>query len=306
MAVTYTIVGGDRQQYGPVSAEEVRRWIAEGRANAQTQVLAEGATEWKPLSAFPEFADLLGSLAPAAPALPGAGTRVLSPEELVARDYDLDIGDCLTRSWELVKKHFWPIVGLTLLVLVVVGVVNQLIGLVTRPAINDMIFNRRISAGAILLICGVSILSTPIYTILIAGLYKYYLKLIRGESAGIGDAFSGFGPATGQLALLGLVSGILNILAFCLCVLPSVYLTVAWTFAMPLVVDRGMAFWPAMELSRKVVTKHWFLLFALVLVVGLVAAAGILACCIGLLVTVPIGWVALMYAYEDIFGRRAA
>jgi uncharacterized membrane protein len=224
---------------------------------------------------------------------------VLSPEELRARDYDLDIGDCLTRSWELVKKHFWPIVGITLLVLVVIGVVNQLIGLVTRPAINDMILNRRVSVGAILLICGVSIL-------LIAGLYKYYLKLIRGESAGIADAFSGFGPATGQLALLGLVSGILNMLAFCLCVLPSVYLTVAWTFSIPLVVDRGMGFWQAMELSRKVVTKHWFLVFALVLVVGLVAVAGIIACCIGLLVTIPIAWVALMYAYEDIFGRRAA
>jgi uncharacterized membrane protein len=67
-----------------------------------------------------------------------------------------------------------------------------------------------------------------------------------------------------------------------------------------------MGFWQAMELSRKVVTKHWFLVFALVLVVGLVAVAGIIACCIGLLVTIPIAWVALMYAYEDIFGRRAA
>src|ERR1035438_9100910 len=146
-----------------------------------------------------------------------------------------------------------------------------------------MVLNRRFSVGAILMICGISFLSTPIYTILIAGLYKYYLKLIRGESAGIGDAFSGFSPAIGQLVLLGLVSGFLNILAFCLCVLPSVYLTVAWTFSIPLVVDRGMGFWQAMELSRKVVTKHWFPVFALVLVLGLVAVAGIIACCIGLL-----------------------
>jgi hypothetical protein len=302
----YTIIGGDRQQYGPVSADEVRRWIAEGRASAQTQALAEGATEWKPLSAFPEFADLLGAISPAAPALAGAVTRLPSPEELLARDYDLDIGNCLTRSWELVKKHFWPIVGITLLVMVVMGVINQLLGLLTRSAINDMILNRRVSVGGILLICGVSILSTPFYTILISGLYKYYLKLIRGESAGIGDAFSGFGPAIGQLALLGLVSSVLNFLAFFLCVLPSIYVSIAWTFAMPLVIDRGMGFWSAMELSRKVVTKHWFLVFAFVLVMGLVAAAGLIACCIGLLVTIPIFWVSLMYAYEDIFGRQAA
>jgi uncharacterized membrane protein len=95
-------------------------------------------------------------------------------------------------------------------------------------------------------------------------------------------------------------------LAFLFCVLPSIYLSVAWTFAMPLVIDRGLGFWQAMELSRRVVTKHWFLVFAFVLVMGLVAAAGLLACCVGVFVTVPLFWVSLMYAYEDIFGRQTA
>ena len=52
----YRIVGKDGQQYGPVSAEQLRNWIAENRANAQTLVQAEGTQEWKALSAFPEFA----------------------------------------------------------------------------------------------------------------------------------------------------------------------------------------------------------------------------------------------------------
>jgi hypothetical protein len=51
----YRIIGADGNQYGPISAEQLRQWIAEGRANAQTKVLAEGTTEWKPLSEFPEF-----------------------------------------------------------------------------------------------------------------------------------------------------------------------------------------------------------------------------------------------------------
>jgi hypothetical protein len=302
----YTIIGGDQQHYGPVSAEDIRRWIVEGRANAQTLVLAQGATEWKPLSAFPEFGDLLGIAPPAGLAAPAGPRRNLTPEELLAQDYELDIGSLLSRSWELLKKHFGPIVGISLLVLVIMIVMNQLLGLLTSPPTKDMVLNRRISVGGILIILGVSILGTPIYTILIAGLYKYYLKLIRGESAGIGDAFSGFGPAIGQLALLGLVSGLLNMVAFLFCVLPSIYLSVAWTFAMPLVIDRGMGFWQAMELSRKVVTKHWFLVFAFILVMGLVAAAGLIACCVGVLATVPLFWVALMYAYEDIFGRQTA
>ncbi len=52
----YKIIGADGQQYGPVSAEQIRRWIAENRVNAQTLIQAEGAQEWKPLSLFPEFA----------------------------------------------------------------------------------------------------------------------------------------------------------------------------------------------------------------------------------------------------------
>ena len=34
----YRIVGKDGQQYGPVTAEQLRGWIAENRANAQTLV----------------------------------------------------------------------------------------------------------------------------------------------------------------------------------------------------------------------------------------------------------------------------
>lgn len=51
----YKIIGTDCKTYGPVSAEQLRQWIAQGRANALTQTLAEGATEWKPLGALPEF-----------------------------------------------------------------------------------------------------------------------------------------------------------------------------------------------------------------------------------------------------------
>lgn len=53
----YKIIGADGRQYGPVTAEQLRQWIVEGRANAQTYVLAAGATEWKPVNAVPEFVD---------------------------------------------------------------------------------------------------------------------------------------------------------------------------------------------------------------------------------------------------------
>ena len=68
----YKIIGADQKEYGPITAEQLRQWLAEGRVNANTQVLPEGATEWKRLGDLSEFA---GTPAPAPiqPAIPAAG-----------------------------------------------------------------------------------------------------------------------------------------------------------------------------------------------------------------------------------------
>jgi hypothetical protein len=67
----FKIIGADQKEYGPVPAEELKRWIAEGRANGQTLVQQDGAA-WRPLASFPEFAADLPP-APATP-LPAAPT----------------------------------------------------------------------------------------------------------------------------------------------------------------------------------------------------------------------------------------
>jgi hypothetical protein len=68
----YRIIGADGKEYGPITADQVRQWMAEGRANAQTRVLAEGSTEWKTLGELPEFGGAPPSIAPPgmAPAMP--------------------------------------------------------------------------------------------------------------------------------------------------------------------------------------------------------------------------------------------
>jgi len=68
----YKIIGADGKEYGPITVEQVRQWVAEGRANANTQARLEGATGWQPLSAFSEFAPMFGggmarSIPPATP-----------------------------------------------------------------------------------------------------------------------------------------------------------------------------------------------------------------------------------------------
>ena len=62
----YKIIGADGRVYGPVADGQIRLWIAEGRANAQTLTLAPGAADWKPIGVLPEFAGQFGPLRPPA------------------------------------------------------------------------------------------------------------------------------------------------------------------------------------------------------------------------------------------------
>lgn len=78
----YRIIGIDGQQYGPVTPEQIRRWLAENRVNAQTLAQVEGTQDWKPLVSFPEFAadfkvpPSLTSATPPANATPRAGSKI--------------------------------------------------------------------------------------------------------------------------------------------------------------------------------------------------------------------------------------
>ena len=51
----YKILGADQKEYGPITADQVRQWIAERRLNAQSMARLEGTEGWKPLAEFPEF-----------------------------------------------------------------------------------------------------------------------------------------------------------------------------------------------------------------------------------------------------------
>ena len=219
------------------------------------------------------------------------------------RDYSIDIGSCLSRGWELVKANFWISVGVVALVYVC------------------------LIAGSFIPCVG-GIVQLVIQGPLMGGLYWFFLKLIRKQEAIVSDAFAGFSIAFLQLFLVALVTSILTglcmlpgfaaviavsvmkvqvpvaviVALFLVGIVPAIYLTVCWMFSMALVIDKRIEFWPAMELSRKVISLHWGSMFVLLLVCGVVTLAGVLALCVGVLVSAPVVMAAIAYAYEDIFG----
>ena len=69
----YKIIGADNKEYGPITLEQMRQWLAEGRVNTQTLVWSETSNNWKPLAAYPELAPA-GAIPGAPPAFAGMPT----------------------------------------------------------------------------------------------------------------------------------------------------------------------------------------------------------------------------------------
>jgi hypothetical protein len=54
----YQVMGEDGQEYGPVSAEQIRQWFMEQRLERKTPIKAPDGKDWVFLESLPEFADL--------------------------------------------------------------------------------------------------------------------------------------------------------------------------------------------------------------------------------------------------------
>jgi hypothetical protein len=271
----YKIIGGDQREYGPVDADELRRWIAEGRLSGQSLVQVEGSGAWRALSTYPEFAEALGAQAGATPAA-GAPAPPLNAAawsaEILARRPEVQMGSCLARSWDLLRDNFGLLLGATFLVWLV-----------------ETFCQFHWLTGVVYLV---------LHGVFYGGLSLVFLNRLRGQPATAGEAVAGVGLGFAQLLLAGFISGLLSQLACCCLIVPGIYLFVAWLFSVPLVADKRLEFWSAMELSRRVVTRVWFEIFALFLVAFLPALLA------HLFLQVKVGQ-AMLPALQGVFGPGA-
>ncbi len=249
----YIIIGGDGKEYGPVTDADVRQWIAEGRLAATSLAKGEGDAEFRPLSKFPELASSFSpanlNMTATPPSLEPRSATFKPDEsnwqsEVLARAPELKLGECLAAGWSFLGANSSFLAGAVFLtwatnfVFVVAAQYVPILGPMLLLAFNGVIFG---------------------------GFYFACLRRMRGEAVAATEALGGFKNSFGQLLLTGLIAGLLTGLSACCFILPMIYLMVAWAFALPLVAEKKIFFWAGMELSRKVVTRVWFEVFALLL-----------------------------------------
>ena len=133
--------------------------------------------------------------------------------------------------------------------------------------------------------------------IILATGWPFIKLLIEAVKAGTGS------PPTG-IPELGITFFAGNIIGLLIIVIPIAYLCISWFYSMVLIVDRKMNFWPAMELSRKTVSKHWFQIFFFLFTIGFISSLGVIFCAVGLFVTIPMAMTMLAASYVHIFDEQ--
>jgi hypothetical protein len=267
----YRIIGGDQQEYGPYTVEQIRELIATRRAGPATLAKSEQTPHWIPLSEFPEFAEDLARAA-ASPSRSSAMPNGGPP---------LQMGEIFHAAWKLFTNNAGLLLGANFVAFVIsvaieaVPVVGPLIGLV---------------------------LTFPLF----AGPAMMSLKLARGERTTFADVFSGFGDHFLALAAAGVVVHIALMVGFVLLILPGILILGLWLFAPLNIMDRRMPFWDALEASRKSNQGQWPWYFGFAALLLLTFVAGICCCGIGVFVALPVMNNATAIAYEDSERRALA
>lgn len=290
MDTRYFLISTDGRHCGPLSPGDVRVWLADGRASRHSRARRDGETAWMPLREMPEFEEVtrppyVGGGSPSDP--PDADDNEAPPRADAAFDNDmppvqvgtgLDALACFRRGWYLLTRDFAVLAGWTLLVAIII----MIVGLIPRVGwLVGMVVNN----------------------LLMAGVYLLFLARMRGFSPSIADLARVVQSSAIPIVLAGFAQLGMTAIGLVLLILPGIYLAVGYAFVIPLIIDRGMPVWEAMELSRTTVHKQWFQTFGLLLAAGLLLVGSAMLFGVGLIVTLPLCTAAIMFAYEDLFGR---
>lgn len=191
-------------------------------------------------------------------------------------DYAVKRQEYLSRGWELFKENAGGFIGFSALILFINFALHfvPMLGFLVQAAV---------------------------YAPLFGGFYIVAFKMIKRQKVEFPDFFKGFNYFL-PLLLGGLLTGFFTMVGLLLLLVPGIYLAVSYVFTLLIIVDRGVDFWQAMEISRKIAGRNWLGLFLFLTVLFLINVGGALLFGVGLLVTIPFTLCAVAVAYDDIIG----
>ena len=214
--------------------------------------------------------------------------------------------NCIKGGWELVKDQYWLFVGMCFVGLLIGGAVP--LGILLGPMMCGLyltFFKKRrgepIEFGTLFKgfdFFGPSLIATllhvlPIVAIVVPAYILFYVSMIVSMAAQGGNDPN---PA----AFFGIMGAFMLFWLFVMVVV--IFVSIGFTFAYPLIVDRKLQGFDAVKLSFKAAIANFWRLLGMSVLSGLLSIGGMLLCYVGVFLVFPIVYGAIATAYEQVFG----
>jgi hypothetical protein len=213
--------------------------------------------------------------------------------------YDFSIAEIIAEGWEKTGGAKGTILLAFLIYIVISSTVSVIQGMIfPEPA---LLFQQgRFGVGFFWLAVTIFI-SIPLTYPIMAGITLLGIRRSVDAPIEVGSVFQAYAK-TIPLTLVTVVSMLLSLLGYVFFIIPGIYLSVAYMMSFALMIDRDMGFWEALETSRKAITKHWFKIFFLYLVMGILFLIACLPLLIGLIWMLPLFTIVHGILYKRMFG----
>lgn len=231
-------------------------------------------------------------------------TEYGSLEAALAGDFEVKPVERMREARESLKGFmgvFW--LGL-IIYMVISGMVGAVAGIVVTPLAEQIALNETMTIWQIIGQISSQLLSMFITLPLGAGLFMICLKHSVGAPIRAELVVKYYNKAV-PLFLTTLLMYLLVVIGFVLFIVPGLYLMVAFMYAIPLVVEKNMTPWQALNTSRKVMTRKFLGFMGFYFLSILVLILGMLALFVGLIWALPIASLAMAILYRDVFGIEA-
>ncbi len=132
------------------------------------------------------------------------------------------------------------------------------------------------------------------------GLGLLGIRRAAGEDTPVSILWEPYSQAI-PLIVMFILMAVLIVAGFFLLILPGIYLSIAYSFAPYLIIEKDMGVWEAMETSRKAITQYWWRYFGLMIIALVLIIIGSIPLLLGLFWALPIVAIATGEVFANTF-----
>ncbi len=223
-----------------------------------------------------------------------------SLHKAVTGDYDFSISEVLSEAWQKVSGSKLKIIGAFFVYAVIATLTTQFISLFldSTPYMEAEQY-----ADAFIINALVGWLASPVTLPLSLGVLLLGYARANDEALAIDTIFNYY-VYVWSLVFASLLITLFTYVGFALLLIPGIYLSVAYSFTLPLIIDKKLGIWGAMEVSRQAVTHAWWTIAGVNGTLFVIVVLSAMPMGVGLIWTIPLLMIAQGVMYRKIFGWK--